>query len=419
MDVSTPHLPDGRRANGPRLDSIDLVMVLMLLDHTRDFVHATGQFENPMNLATTTPWLYATRWVTHLCAPAFVWLAGTSVGLQWLRSSGDPVARRALAGYLRRRGAWLIVAELLLVRPLMYFNVDPSYAAGLQVIWAIGVGLLLLSVVLWLPIRVVGAVGLVVIAGHNLLDGLTVAPWFPPSAEAVSWGARLWMTVHQGGLFPLGAWPSPVVFAMYPLLPWLGVLCAGFGFAELYTLPAARRRSLLLWATVAMVVVFLALRLTHGYGDPIPWRGQDTVARTIMSFMNVQKYGPSLQFVLIMLAPSFLLLALADGWRARGLGAALVTFGRVPMFYYLLQWVWAHLAGMTVTAIHGGDLGFFFLNPVQQIVAMSAGRTFTVGGSLTEVYIAWGLGVVLLYWPCRWYAALKARRPDLALLRYL
>jgi len=235
----------------------------------------------------------------------------------------------------------------------------------------------------------------------------------------VSWSARLWVIVHQGGLFPLGTWPAPVVFVMYPLLPWLGVLCAGYGFAELFTLPAERRRSLLVWGAVLMVALFLALRLSHGYGDPIPWRVRDTTARTVMSFMNVQKYGPSLQFVLITLAPSFLLLALTELRPLGRLGSALVTFGRVPMFYYLLQWVWAHLAGMTVTAIHGGDLGFFFMNPVQQIVALSAGRQFTVGGSLAEVYVAWVLGVVVLYFPCRWYARLKARRPDLTLLRYL
>jgi uncharacterized membrane protein len=393
-----------------RLDSIDLVrglvMVVMLLDHMRDFTHWASFTFDPLDNTRTTPILYATRWITHLCAPTFVFLAGLGAGLGRLR--GKPAA--SLARFLWTRGAWLVFLEVTVVRTLIWFNWHPSLLAQLQVIWAIGVSMTVLAALVRLPMPVVGTIGVLIVLGHNLLDRFQVAPFVGPQSPLPSPLGPLWMLFHQGGFFPVHGFPSPMVLAQYPVLPWAGVLLAGYGAACFYTWPGARRRRTLVGLGAGMLLAFFTVRFTNLYGDPVPWASGADATKTVMAFLDVAKYPPSALYVLVTLGLSITLLGALDGriFR-RGLGAALVTFGRVPLFFYLLQWITAHLAGMLVTASLGKDISVYFMNFVQIV---SAPKVPDYGGPLRATYLCWALGVLLLYFPCRWFAGVKARRRD-------
>ncbi|HYW30930.1 MAG TPA: heparan-alpha-glucosaminide N-acetyltransferase domain-containing protein [Gemmatimonas sp.] len=422
--------PAGQTAAGPlseratavrnaligRVDAIDLVrglvMVIMLLDHTRDFTHMSGFLMDPLDNARTTPALYATRWITHLCATTFVLLAGTSSGIQRIRGTSP----NDLAWFLFSRGLWLVVMELTIVRVVTWWNIMPNMLALLQVIWAIGVSMMVLAFLVKLPMRVVGLIGLAIVVGHNALDVIQVPGFQGPNTPVPTAGAKLWMVLHQGGIFPIAGAGSPIVLAMYPLIPWLGLLLAGYGLAELYAFDATRRRTWLFGIAVAMLVTFIALRTGNVYGDPLRWSPQPTTARTIMSYMNVQKYGPSLLFTCATLFVPMLLLALNDRRPLQGtIARALVTYGRVPMFFYILQWMWAKIAGFGVALAYGRDTALLTMNVVDTFTALPTAW----GGPLWLTYLCWALGAILLYFPCRWYADLKARRKDLTLLRYL
>jgi uncharacterized membrane protein len=384
-------------------------MVLMLLDHVRDFTHYSTFLFDPLDQQRTTVWLYATRWITHLCAPAFVMLAGLSVGLKRLR--GAPGA--TLSRFLLTRGLWFVFLEIAFFRYVIWMDLDTSFIAHLQVIWAIGVSMIVLSALVRLPVAAVVAIGAAIVVGHNALDSVRVPP-FPPIGNAAVPAptviAKLWMVLHQGGFFPIAGASSPIVFANYPVLPWIGIMALGSGLAEVYGWPAERRRALLLRMSAAMLVAFAILRTINGYGDPLRWSHQADAIKTAMTFMNVQKYPPSLLFTLVTLAPTLAALALLDGKRFdRGPGAFLVTFGRVPFFFYVLQWPTAHLAGIIVSALHGKAIALYFMN---FLAIIQQPTPPDMGGSLWETYAAWAIGVFLLYWPCRWFAGVKARRRD-------
>lgn len=402
-----------------RLESVDLyrgiLMVLMLIDHTRDLVHSDGLagLHDPLDVNSTTWLLYLTRWITHLCAPGFVLLAGASAGFQRLRGTSVP----ALSRFLWTRGLALILIELVVVRMVTSFNVDPKFFGNLQVIWAIGVSMIALAAFVHLSDGVILTIGMLIVCGHNVLDGVTVPVWNGPADPTPSFGDKLWIVAHQGGFFPLYGANGPVVRIHYPLLPWIGLIAVGFVFANLWRMNEERRRRVLRQLGVALIAAFIALRLTHLYGDNIPWHAQDTFAKTVGSFMNAQKYPPSLLYLLATLAPCLLALSVLEGRTlTRPLARALITYGRVPMFYYLLQWSWAWVCGVLVTSAAGLPLTPYF--------APRAGRFFggptpILGGTLAHVYLFWFLGVVVLYFPCRWYAGVKSRRKDLVLLRYL
>ena len=401
-----------------RLESVDLyrgiLMVIMLIDHVRFFVHydgATG-LHDPMDVSTTTSIFYLTRWITHLCAPGFVLLAGASAGFQRQRGTSIP----ALSKFLWTRGVALIFIELVLVRMVTSFNVDLRFVGNMQVIWAIGVSMIALAALVHLPDRAILTIGLLIVCGHNAFDGVKVPVWRAYGDPVPSLWNKLWMLLHQGGFFPLYGANGPVFRAHYPLLPWIGLIAVGYVFANLWTMDSMQRRRVLRQLSVAMIVAFIALRLTHAYGDNIPWHTQDTFAKTVGNFMNVQKYPPSLLFMLVTLAPCFLALSALDGRTLTNpLARIFITYGRVPMFYYLLQWLWAFACGLVVTSAAGLPIaGYFdtraagFFSPLP-----------VFGGTLTHVYVCWILGVIVLYFPCRWYAGVKARRKDLVLLRYL
>jgi uncharacterized membrane protein len=402
-----------------RIDSIDLlrgiVMVIMMLDHTRDFVHY-GVFQfDPLDLSKTTTALFLTRWITHFCAPVFVFLAGTGAFLQGARGK----SKRDLSRFLVTRGLWLIVLEFTVVRLGAFFNVDPRFLGFIQVIFVIGFSMIVLAALIHLPLKVIAGIGLAVIALHNLLDHFPVKPWQGPPNPVPGWGAKLWMLLHQPGLFPIGPrFPSPLIFILYPLVPWIGVMAVGYAFGALYTRDARfRRRWLLLIGGIA-TWLFVFLRAVDKYGEPLQWARQKNVVFTILSFINTTKYPPSLDYLLMTIGPAILALAFFEPGRdllgtvSRSTGSIVrnffVTFGRVPLFFYVLQWFTAHTIAIALHAVFGKPVRWLFQTPVEWFTNPPSGNGF----NLFVVYLSWAAGVLLLYPLCKWFAGVKARRRD-------
>ena len=392
-----------------RLDAIDLVrgvvMILMILDHTRDFVHAGGIMSNPLDPATTTILLYVTRWVTHLCAPTFALLAGLGVGLRRLRGA----TTGEVSWFLFTRGLWLVVLELTLFRVIIWFNVDFTFLSFLQVIWAIGASMIVLSAIVRLPLAALAAIAGVILIGHNALDSIRLPFWTPGSdVPAPGFGGAVWLLLHQFGLFPLGGWPGPIVLVQYPLLPWIGLVTAGYVMAAVYAWPGERRRRMLALTALTMLAAFLVLRTFNIYGDPADWAPQPTFVQSAMAFMNVQKYPPSLDYVLVTLVPALLALAALDGRTiAGGFWGAVVTFGRVPLFFYVLQWLTARASGMIVTAVQGKSIDGYFKHLLDMFQ-----NPPDFGGPLWTVYVCWILSLFAIYPLCRWFSGVKARRRE-------
>jgi uncharacterized membrane protein len=392
-----------------RIDSLDLlrgiVMVIMMLDHTRDFVHnAAFQFD-PADLTHTNVALFLTRWITHFCAPVFVFLAGTGAFLQLSRGK----SKADLSRFLVTRGIWLIVLELTVVRLGMWFAFDIRMFGFLQVIWVIGVSMIVLAALVYLPVKLVGGFGLAMIALHNLLDGYRVASWHGPGTPEPGFGAKVWMVLHQAfEPFPIVGFPSPVVIVIYPLVPWIGVMAAGYAFGKLYELDAQRRRRLLLIIGGTATALFVFLRAINIYGDPSQWSTQKNAVFTVLSFINTTKYPPSLLFLLMTLGPSILALAAFETGTGRGrVREFFVTFGRVPLFFYLLQWPTAHLIAVLLNLNYGKPTERLFQTPIDW-----TGPASGMGFNLAVVYTCWIAGVLLLYPLCRWFAGLKQRRND-------
>jgi uncharacterized membrane protein len=380
-------------------------MVIMMLDHTRDFIHnAAAQFD-PMDLSRTNVALFFTRWITHFCAPVFVFLAGTGAYLQLARGK----SKSELSRFLVTRGIWLIVLEVTLVRLGVTFSFDVRMLAFLQVIWVIGVSMIVLAALIYLPVKVVGAFGLAMIALHNLFDGFRVAGWHGPDSPVPSFGAKLWMLLHQAfEPFPIVGFPSPVVIVIYPLVPWIGVMAAGYAFGRLYDFDAQRRRRLLLIIGGTATALFVILRAIDVYGDPLQYSTQKNTLFTFLSFLNTTKYPPSLLFLLMTLGPSILVLAVFEKGRGGGwLREFFVTFGRVPLFFYLLQWPTAHLISLLLHLAFGKPTAWLFQTPIDWIDGLPP-----KGFNLGVVYLCWIGGVLLLYPLCKWFAGVKQRRKD-------
>jgi uncharacterized membrane protein len=406
----------GRR----RIDSIDLlrgiVMVIMMLDHTRDFVHRyVLQGFDPTDLAHTSVKLFFTRWITHFCAPVFVFLAGTGAYLQIMRGK----SKRSLSRFLITRGFWLIVLEFTWVRMAVTFNTDYRFLGGMQVIWVLGVSMIVLALLIHLPIKVVGAFGVLMIALHNLLDRYHVQSWQGPQSPVPGFWAKIYILLHQAfEAFPvLWFFPSPVVFVLYPLIPWVGVMAAGYAFGVVYQMDAQRRRRILIILGGLATALFLLLRGLNRYGDPSHWSRQADWKFTVLSFLNVTKYPPSLLFLLMTLGPALLALAWFEssvdnsetqpasffGW----IKNFFITFGRVPLFFYLLQWPTAHFISALVHLIARKPVSWMFSTSFD-LGPPPPG----VGFNLAVVYACWVAGVLLLYPLCKWFAGVKARRRD-------
>jgi uncharacterized membrane protein len=408
-------LPEPAIAGRSRIDSIDLlrgiVMVIMMLDHTRDFVHSGGFLFDPTDLTKTTVAIFLTRWITHYCAPIFVFLAGTGAYLQLARGK----SKRDLSKFLLTRGVWLVVLELTVVRLGIFFSLDYRFLGFLQVIWAIGVSMIFLAALIHLPLRVIAGFGIAMIALHNLLDHFQVTGWQGPGSPVPGFGGKLWMLAHQGfSIFPILGFPSPLVVVVYPLIPWIGVMAVGYAFGWLYQIDAQRRRSWLLWIGVTAVSLFILIRALNVYGDPGHWSRQKNAVFTLLSFVNTTKYPPSLQFLLMTLGPAMLMLWLFDSRAGSaplgsGVRSIFVTFGRVPLFFYLLQWYTAHLIAVFLGLIAGQPVAWQFQSPIDKFTNPAPTG---VGFNLLVVYACWIAGVLLLYPLCKWFAALKARRRD-------
>jgi uncharacterized membrane protein len=405
-----------RATNGPlsaartRVDSIDLlrglVMLIMLLDHTRDFIHSDAiYFQDPTDLSTTNPILFFTRWISHFCAPVFVFLAGTGAYMQLARGKSKP----ELSRFLLTRGLWLIVLEFTVVRLGLTFNLNYGFLGMMQVIWVIGLSMIVLSALIYLPIRWIAVFATAMIFLHNLLDRFQVTGWQGPGSPVPSFAGKLFMILHQPGSFPiLWFFPSPVVFVAYPLIPWVGVMAGGFAFGALYRMDSWRRRRILLRMGIASIALFIALRALNVYGDPVRWSSQRTVTYTVLSFLNITKYPPSLLYLLATLGPAFIFLALVEGRRRGLIGNALVTFGRVPLFYYILQWYVAHGFAVLLGLVAGQPVAWQFSPPFERFDNQSPG----LGFRLWVVYAAWIAGVLLLYPLSKWFAGVKRRRTD-------
>ncbi|MBB4083966.1 DUF1624 domain-containing protein [Brevundimonas lenta] len=376
------------RAGAARIDSIDmlrgLVIVLMVLDHVRDFFHRTAFTADPLALDSGDPALFMTRWVTHLCAPTFVFLAGVSVWLQ--RANGK--SRPELTRFLLTRGVWLIVLELTVVA----WGFNFGTGVFLQVIWAIGASMLAMAALIWLPRAALLALGVALVAGHQLL-----APIDPPDlgVMAPAWNASFEFGPGLGG------------FVAYPFAPWLGVMLLGYGLGGLFQLPGRERTRAVLLLAGGMLLLFVVVRALNQYGDPRAWTVQAEPLWTFLSFIDVSKYPPSLDYVLVTLGVSLALLPLLD--RLKGPPATvLLTFGRTPLFTYVLHVYVAHLLALAVGVAMGVPASAFFnmLGDPSRLIA--AGWGF----GLPEVYLAWLVTLALLWPLSRWFEGVKQRRRD-------
>jgi uncharacterized membrane protein len=393
---STGNPPD-KNTSRARLDSVDtlrgLVMILMALDHTRDFFSNDLAFE-PTDLTKTYPALFLTRWITHYCAPIFIFLAGTGAFLSTTRGK----TQKELSWFLLKRGLWLVFLELTWVRCFGWlFNFDYHFAMGI-VIWAIGWSMVALAALVFLPLRWVVAVGLIMIAGHNLFD------WVEPESFGVfGW---LWKILHSGGVIvPAEGYRFA---AGYPLIPWMGVMAVGYGFgAILQWQPAERRKWLFQWGGT-LTALFIVIRAVNIYGDPDQWSHQKNALFTLFSFLNCHKYPPSLLYLLMTLGPAMVILALLDRGTPRWLKPILV-FGRVPLFYYLLHIPLIHGVAVVLAYSHFGHAEWLFANPTGSgPPPMPEGY----GYGLPVVYLIWACVVLALYPLCRWFAEVKRRRRE-------
>src|SRR5215470_10483051 len=372
-----------------RLDSIDLlrglVMVLMALDHTRDFFATGGP--NPRDIAD--PALFLTRWVTHFCAPTFILLAGVSAFLYGER--GRSVGQVSLL--LLTRGLWLILIEFTVMRVCWTFSFHINVFV-MQVIWVTGASMVVLAGLVRLPRWAIATTGLAMIAGHNLLDGI--------AAEDLGSAAWLWTLLHQPGLIEVA--PQLKLFVLYNPVPWSGVMAAGYALGPLFRLDPASRWSFLIRTGVAVIAGFVVLRATNLYGDPDVWSMQGSVLGTVLSFIDCEKYPPSLLYLMMTLGPALILLALFE--REHGaLADVVTTFGRVPFFFYVVHVAFIHALAVGFAWITVGDIGWTFGSSLSQ-------KPASYGLGLPGVYLVW-LGVVAaLYPPCRAFAALKRRRRE-------
>ena len=374
-----------------RLVAIDalrgLVMLLMLLDHVRETFFLHRQVGDPMDVTTTEPALFIGRTLAHLCAPVFVFLTGLSAALYWQKTS----SLKKTAEFLFKRGLVLILLEITLVNFAWTFQFPPS-VVYLQVIWAIGLSMVALSVLIWLPAGVLLPLAVVIIAGHNLLDGIHAAPG--------SFWAIPWAILHDRGWIELG--DAMRVRTSYPVLPWIGVISLGFLAGRFYCaeITTHQRQRLLAMTGVAALAAFVVLRLINGYGEK-PWMSGENSVQTVMSFFNITKYPPSLMFLLLTLSLGLLLLALFERFQDKQLLVWIGLFGAAPMFFYLLHLYVLKALYLMAVALWGLNHGEYFgFDTVWQVW-------------LGTIALAAALVV-----PVRRFAAFKARRRDITWLKY-
>jgi uncharacterized membrane protein len=381
---------------GDRMKSVDavrgLAIVVMALDHVREFFHAGSLLHSPTDLSSATPAEFLTRWVTHFCAPAFVFLAGVAAFL-W-QDHGR--SKRELSWFLLTRGLWLVVVELTVIRCLgWYFNFDYRDTPG-QVIWAIGWSMVALAGLVYLPRWALAGVAVAILAGHNRLDDV------PPDAFGrLGW---LWSILHSGDR--LEVLPGRVFRPVYPLLPWIGVLAAGYACGPWMSPHNPHRRRFFLVLGVALTLGFVVLRALNVYGDPDPWSVRQDGLYTAFSFVNCQKYPPSLLSLLMTLGPTFLLLYVFEHREGAAAAGPLVTLGRVPFFFYVLHLFVIHALAVLLSLLRYGRAAWLFVTPPPWDADVYPEG---YGYSLPVVYAIYVLVLAILWPACRWYADYKRR----------
>jgi uncharacterized membrane protein len=376
-----------------RIESIDvlrgLVMVIMALDHARDYFHKDAFVYSPTDLSKTNAWLFVTRWITHFCAPVFVFLAGTA-SYQYGMKKG----RKALTFFLWTRGLWLIFVELFVLSLIRTFNLSFPYF-NLQVIWVIGVCMIVLAAIIHTNRKVILAIAIVLIAGHNTLDQIHIA--------GNGAGAFAWSVLHDLNNFSYG---RISFFIHYPLVPWIGLMALGYYVGRLYSpdYDPQRRRTILLGMGLSAIAVFVNIRYANWYGDPAKWAIQKNQLFTLFSFFNVTKYPPSLLYILITIGPAMIFLSFAErplNWITR----KLTVFGRTAMFYYLAHLLLIHVAAMFAARVQG----FHFSDMILSTSVNSSATLKGYGFPLGTVYLVW-IGVVLFLYPvCKWYDGYKRK----------
>lgn len=390
-----------------RIEAIDvlrgIVMVIMALDHTRDFFHATAWTDDPLNLQTTSGFLFFTRFVTHFCAPIFVFLSGTSIYLQSLRKSPNE-----LFMFLLTRGLWLILLEVTIVTMGETFNFRLGLVI-LQVIWVIGISMVILAFLQKLPFSIVFSIGLLIVLGHNLLDFPEKVPGF----KAGFW----WELLHHGmfAVFPIA--PGHALAIVYPFLPWLGLMILGYCFGRFYAEPYTSEKRIVLFRNlgIGLLLFFVALRFLNVYGDPHPWSLQRNGCVTFLSFLKVHKYPPSLLYMSLTIGVGILALSFLEN--ARGFFFGIMrTFGRVAFFYYLIHWY----------ILHGLAFLYFHLNGHDEKFAVELSKHVPMryvvpedGVGLPVVYLIWICFIIGFYPVCRWYDRYKTSHQEKKWLSYL
>lgn len=383
-----------------RLQSIDIVrgivMIIMALDHTRDLIHITSITDSPTNLQTTTPALFLTRWITHICAPTFVFLSGVSAYLVFKKTNDLASTQR----FLLTRGIWLVVLEFTLVNFGVWF--DPNFNVFLFGVFAtIGFGFIILSLLLRASAKTILITGLSIIFLHNL------SSFIPP--EQTSLSKVVMMLISQEAI-PFG---KQGLFIMgYPPIPWLGIMLTGFAAGRLFELPIQTRKPLFFKMGLASLALFIILRSINVYGDSFQWAPQKSSLFTVLSFINVTKYPPSLVFCLLTLGGMFLLLSWVEGLQNKFTDIATV-YGKVPLFYFLIHWYILHPLMFLIIFFQGykySDLVF----------GVNLGRPKGISGvNLWYTYLIWALVVILLYPICNWYGKYKESHKEKKWLRYL
>jgi uncharacterized membrane protein len=388
--------------NRPRIQSIDLlrglVMIIMALDHTRDFFHDKAFIEDPLNPATTTPILFFTRWITHFCAPVFVFLSGTSIYLQSLRKT-----KKELSGFLIKRGLWLILVEITIINIVFYFDVRFNFTV-LTTIWAIGISMVILGLFIWLPFKAILISGLLIVFGHNLLD------LYEQGRENFSvWYALL----HRVGFYPIGG--GKTFGVLYPFLSWAGLMMLGYCFGRLISsYEGLQRKKVLLGLGISITLLFIAARAMDLYGDPDVLTDTDKPFNSLYSFLEVAKYPPSLLFMCMTIGPAIIFLAFFN--KARGAVSRVISvYGRVAFFYYIVHFFVIHLVSTICFFLRGHSFSEGISATGELPNFVKAGEGF----SLFAVYLFWISIVVFLYPLCKWYDSYKTDHKEKWWLSYL
>ena len=403
IETETMIFKAGRKNTTYRISSIDLLrgmaMIIMALDHTRDYFHADSFLFDPTDLTQTNPALFFTRWITHFCAPAFVFLSGTSAFLISQRKT-----KKELSIFLLTRGCWLILLEVTIVNFGWYFN--PQFLSiDLVVIWALGASMIALAGLIFFPIPVIAGIGLLIVFTHNLLEPINV-----PGNNA---GAFIWGLLHDPGVF---SYSQRTSFIGYPIIPWIGLMSLGYCCGTFFKKPVnpLQRKRQLTFLGLGAIALFIIIRFTNLYGDAVPWSVQHNAVFTVISFLNLTKYPPSLLYLLMTMGPLLLMLAFMEKSLNRFTNFISV-FGRVPLFYYILHLYLIHILGMLAAEFSGFDWSDMILTTWIPFEPKLVGFGFNLG----IVYLVWIFVVVSLYPACKWYDQYKMKHKEKWWLSYL